>query len=151
MSTASLGLLAFIASRGYEQRLHEELRTAGFEATVAQFRLAARIDEDGSRLTDLARAAQVTKQTAGFLVDQLERDGYVERHPDPTDARARLVKLAPRGVAAQRTARSAEQRLDAEWAEALGPDGVAALRDALERLRPLLDPYLDRADAAAGA
>lgn len=144
MSTASLGLLAFIAARGYEQRLHDELREAGFEATVAQFRLAARIDEDGSRLTDLARAAQVTKQTAGFLVDQLERDGYVERHPDPADARARLVKLAPRGRAAQQAARQAEQRLDAEWAEILGGDGALALRDSLERLRPHLDPYAPR-------
>lgn len=141
MSTASLGLLAFIAARGYEQRLYEELRRAGFTATVAQFRLAARIDEGGSRLSDLAVAAQVTKQTAGFLVDQLERNGYVERHPDPSDARARLIRLAPRGLAAQGAARAAEQRLDAEWADHLGPDAVAALRSALERLRPLVDPY----------
>ena len=39
---------------------------------------------EGSRLTDLAAQAQVTKQTAGELVDQLERRGYVERVPDPS-------------------------------------------------------------------
>jgi MarR family len=45
-------------------------------------------DRPGTRLTVLAEAARITKQTAGALVDQLERSGYVVRRPDPTDARA---------------------------------------------------------------
>ena len=59
---------------------------------------------DGTRLTELAAAAQVTKQTAGSLVDQLERAGYARRTPDPADARARLVRLAERGELARRLA-----------------------------------------------
>jgi hypothetical protein len=47
----------------------------------------------GARITDLAERAQVTKQTAGFLVDQLERAGYVRRVPDPRDARASATQL----------------------------------------------------------
>lgn len=66
----------------------------------------ARIGPDGSRVTQLAEQAQITKQTAGFLVDQLERGGYVCRVPDPADARARLVRLAPRGQAAVAVARA---------------------------------------------
>ena len=61
-------------------------------------RIAARIDPGGSRITRLAAAAQVTKQTAGFLVEQLEAAGYVEKVPDPTDGRARLVRLTPRAL-----------------------------------------------------
>ena len=60
----------------------------------------ARIAPEWSRLTDLAEQAQITKQSAGFLIDQLERAGYVHRTPDPTDARARLVSIAPRGAEA---------------------------------------------------
>jgi hypothetical protein len=54
-----------------------------------------------TRLTELAEQARITKQTAGFLVDQLARTGYVRRVPDPSDARARLVRIAERGAAAQ--------------------------------------------------
>jgi DNA-binding MarR family transcriptional regulator len=60
--------------------------------------VAQRIGPDGTRLTELAEAAQVTKQTAGFLVDQLERAGYVERVPDPRDAGAKLIRLATRSA-----------------------------------------------------
>ena len=94
----NLGLLLFIPYRALEDRVFAALAAAGFDDfTPAQARVFQRIGPDGTRLTELAQAAQITKQTAGFLVDQLERAGYVERTPDPTDARARLVRpAAPR-------------------------------------------------------
>ncbi len=94
----NLGLLCFYPSRAMEARLLAELAAAGFDdITPAQGRIAARIGPAGTRLTDLAEQALVTKQTAGHLVDQLERAGYVRRDPDPTDKRARLVRMAERG------------------------------------------------------
>ena len=118
------------------------VRSAGFDdITVAQARLFARIGPDGTRLTDLAEQAQVTKQTAGFLVDQLERAGYVRRVPDPADARARLVQIAPRGQAAVVVARAAEAQVEAEWTQHLGSQGAGQLRRALTRLREITDPY----------
>ncbi|QIK74269.1 MarR family winged helix-turn-helix transcriptional regulator [Nocardioides piscis] len=135
-------LLMFIVQRHAEQRIWAHLAENGFEMTPAQGRLAARVDEGGSRLTTLAEAAGVTKQTAGFLVDQLERAGYVERVPDPTDGRARLVRIASRGRAAQACAREMEQRIEAEFAEHLGPRRTRELRRALEALREVTDPYL---------
>ena len=111
------------------------------DITLAQARLAAQIAEDGSRLTDLAERAQITKQSAGFLVDQLEKAGYVQRVPDPSDARARLIKFAERGYAVQRRARKEEQVVLAEWQRHLGPRRMAALQDALTALREITDPY----------
>lgn len=135
----------FVAVRHLETRVLDHLRTGGFEdLTLAQGRIAARVGPDGTRLTELAAAAQVTKQTAGFLVDQLERAGYVERRPDPTDARARLVCLAQRGLRAQRRAREMEERVESEWEAHLGPDRMAALRDALLDLREITDPWAVR-------
>lgn len=135
----------FVAVRHVENRVVEHLRTGGFDdLTLAQARVAARIGPDGTRLTDLAAAAQVTKQTAGFLVDQLEQAAYVERRPDPTDARARLVCLADRGCRARSRAREVEQLIETEWELHLGPRRMRALRDALAGLRELTDPYLDR-------
>jgi DNA-binding MarR family transcriptional regulator len=77
------------------------------------------------------RRALITKQTAGFLVDQLERAGYVRRVPDPRDARARLVQIAERGRAA----------VEAEWTAYLGEQATTQLRHALARLRDITDPY----------
>lgn len=75
----------------------------------------------GIRVTDLAEQAGVTKQTAGYLVDQLERAGYVRRVPDPTDARARLVQIADRGLAVREVARATEAIVEAEWAASTLP------------------------------
>jgi DNA-binding MarR family transcriptional regulator len=137
------GLLMAIAARHVEERIFDHLHAGGFaDLTLAQGRVAARIGPDGTRLTELAAAAQVTKQTAGFLVDQLERAGYVERRPDPTDARARLVCLAERGLRAQARARESERAIEREWEEYLGDRRYRALRDALVALRGITDPFL---------
>jgi DNA-binding MarR family transcriptional regulator len=137
----------FVAQRHLEQRVITALHEQGHsDFTLAQARVAARIARDGTRLTDLAAGAQVTKQTAGFLVDQLEAAGYVERRPDPADGRARLVVLSRRGRAVQRKARAVEDQVEAEWAAHLGPRRTAALKDALVRLREVTDPFADQDD-----
>ena len=142
MAPLNTGLLMFIAQRHVEMRVLEHLRERGYDdITVAQGRLAARLSDDGMRLTDLAAAAQVTKQTAAFLVGQLERAGYVERRPDPTDGRAQLICIAERGRAVQREARVVERQVDAEWTHHLGADRMAALREALLDLREITDPW----------
>jgi DNA-binding MarR family transcriptional regulator len=138
----NLGLLCYIAYRAMESGVLEALEAAGYgDLTAAQGRIAARIGPAGSRVTELAEQAGVTKQTAGFLVDQLERSGYVERVPDPSDARARLVRFAPRGKAAVAVAREAEVRIEATWSRHLGKRGTAQLRRALTGLREITDPY----------
>jgi DNA-binding MarR family transcriptional regulator len=138
----NLALLCFIAYRAMENRVLHDLAAAGFgDVTAAQGRVFARIDPDGTRITDLAERAQVTKQTAGFLVDQLERTGYVRRVPDPRDARARLVQIAERGRAAVEIARKTEAGVEAEWTRHLGRASATQFRRALTRLREITDPY----------
>lgn len=138
----NLGLLCFVAYRAMESRVMEAVQAAGFDdVTVAQARVFARIGPKGSRITELAEQARVTKQTAGFLVDQLEKAGYVRRVPDPDDARARLVQIAPRGQAVVAVARRAEAAVEAEWTRHLGTAATAQLRRSLTRLREITDPY----------
>ncbi|MFI6366421.1 MarR family winged helix-turn-helix transcriptional regulator [Nocardia sp. NPDC050630] len=138
----NVGLLMFIAYRSMEDRIFADLAESGYDdVTVAQGRLAARIGADGSRVTELAEQAQVTKQTAGFLVDQLERAGYVRRVPDPSDGRARLVVLSERGVKMAAYANSVADRIEAEWATHLGAQRMRQLRDIMARLREITDPY----------
>jgi DNA-binding MarR family transcriptional regulator len=138
----NLGLLLFIPYRAMENRIIASLAAHGFDdVTLAQARVFQRIDPEGSRLTRLAEAAQVSKQTAGFLVDQLEAAGYVRRVPDPSDKRARLVVVAPRGEQAAAVANKAVAAVEAEWAAHLGRRSLTQLRSALEALREITDPY----------
>ena len=138
----NLGLLLFIPYRALENRVFSALAAAGFDDfTPAQARIFQRIGPDGTRLTELAQAAQVTKQTAGFLIDQLERAGYVERTPDPTDARARLVRVADRGAAAVPVGAAVIAEIEAEWTAHIGTQRMTQLRQTLNRLRDITDPH----------
>ncbi|UMG91334.1 MarR family transcriptional regulator [Nocardioides sp. TF02-7] len=135
-------LLMFVGYRYAEDRIFRSMVEAGFdELTLPQARLFARVQEGGTRLTDLADAAQVTKQTAGYLVEQLERAGYVERVADPADARARLVRASARGEEARAAARVVERQIEDEWTAYLGVRRMRALREALTLLREVTDPF----------
>lgn len=135
-------LLMFIAARAASDQIFDAVQQAGFDdVTIAQSRLSMGIDPEGTRVSVLAERAQVAKQTATALVDKLERAGYVERVPDPTDGRARLVRMTSRGQAVIPVARAEEARIEAEWEAHLGPRRMAQLRDALVALRDLTDPY----------
>lgn len=138
----NVGVLLFVSYRAMENRVFQAIADAGFtDLTSAQARLLQRVAPDGSRLTSLAEQAQVTKQTAGFLVDQLEGAGYVERTPDPRDARARLIRIAGRGLAVQPVADAVVREVEAQWSAHLGETQWAAMRDALIRLREITDPF----------
>ncbi|QLY29915.1 MarR family transcriptional regulator [Nocardia huaxiensis] len=138
----NVALLMYIAHRSMETRIHEAVaRAGGFDITIAQGRLAGQIGPEGTRLTELADRAQITKQTASFLVDQLEKAGCVERVPDPGDGRARLIRLSARGQEMADHANTIAAQIEKEWTEHLGPRRMTQLREALERLREITDPY----------
>jgi DNA-binding MarR family transcriptional regulator len=134
--------LMFIGHRAVEARVMAALAAAGADdITLAQSRLLQRLDPRGIRLTDLAEQARVTKQTAGALVDQLERAGYVVRAADPSDARARLVVLSDKGMDLCRTAWVEVTKVEQEWREHLGDTKFQQMHDALLALREITDPY----------
>lgn len=135
------GLLLFYPYRAMEARVLARLRDAGYDVTPAQGRVFARIGPSGTRLSDLAAQAQVTKATAGFIVDQLERSGMVARVPDPDDGRARLVTITDKGAAAARLAAEEVAEVEAEWTAHVGERRMTDLRRTLRRLREITDPW----------
>ena len=138
----NIGLLCFIVQRAMEDRVLADIAAAGFDdVTIAQARVLARVSSKGTRITELAERARVSKQTVTFMVDQLERAGYVRRVPDPSDARARLVVFADRGLAAQQVARRAEAVVQEEWTRHLGRRATTRLHQILTQLREITDPY----------
>ena len=136
-----LATLMFVSYRAMDERVRQAMRDAGYDVTVAQARLAQRIAEEGTRLTELADRAGVTKQTASLIVAALEREGLVERVPDPADGRARLIQLSSRGRQAAQRAMEVVIGVESEWTAHLGPELTERLREALVRLREITDPY----------
>ena len=94
----------------------------------------------GSRLTDLAEQARLTKQAMMSMVDDLEERGYVRRVPDPNDSRAKLVRLTASGRRAAAECRRAVQALEQRTRRLLGDRSYDGLRDALELLSEPIEP-----------
>ena len=138
----STATLMFVAHRAVETRVHDALRENGFaDLTAAQVRIAQRLSPLGIRVTDLAEQARVTKQTAGALVDELVRNGYVARKPDQSDARARLVVLTARGRKLCAAAAREIDAIETRWRDHLGAETYDQMRAALQNLREITDPY----------
>lgn len=94
----------------------------------------AQISPEGSRLTELARKADMTPQAMGELVDELVDMGYVVRRPDPADGRAKLIVLTKRGRDAVAAGRQTIEGIEEQLTEILGERGHRELRRLLSRL-----------------
>lgn len=115
--------------------LHVRLAGAGYGEIRPTHGCVFRfVPAEGMRLTELAARAEITKQTCGEIVSELEALGYLERIPDPDDRRAKIIRLTDRGVAAQTEARRVFAEIETEWADRFGAERIAALRDLLEQI-----------------
>jgi DNA-binding MarR family transcriptional regulator len=94
---------------------------------------------EGSRITDIAKAQDVTKNAVGQLVTELEDLGYVERVPDPDDGRAKIVRYTRKGRALIDDAARIAERLDAEIEAIVGTRRLAQLRSTLADICRHLD------------
>ncbi len=92
------------------------------------------VREDGLRLTRLAELAGITKQSAGEIVDDLVKRGYVERTPDPADKRAKLICLTDRGREAQATGFALFAEVERRWIERYGAERWQEMRSLLEEI-----------------
>lgn len=137
----NVGRLLNNAVRSFETRVFELLSEAGHaEARLTHLHLTRNLDASGTRMTEIARRAGVTKQAIGELIVQCEELGLIKRVSDPTDARAKLVKFTERGLEWLEAFRSALQRAEAEMQDELG-----SLR--LDGLKAALKAYADAYDA----
>jgi DNA-binding MarR family transcriptional regulator len=107
---------------------------AGFPQKPSHSAVFAQIRPDGSRLSDLARGANMTPQAMGELVDELEELGYVVRRPHPTDRRAKLIVLTPKGRDCIAAGITTIQDLEGKIADILGDRGRSDLRRLLRKL-----------------
>jgi DNA-binding MarR family transcriptional regulator len=114
------------------KQVQRALFSAGYsDLSPAHFNLFPHLSTAGRRLTSLAEAHQVTKQSMGYLIDYLEERGYVERVPDPADRRARLVRLTSRGRELSRITGGILRQIESRSARRLGEPRMLQLRELL--------------------
>lgn len=130
-----VGRLLLRAHRDFSSRAIAKLRERGYgELTLSHLSLLPHLDAAGTRTTVLAERGGMTKQGMGQLVIDLERQGYLERNPDPTDGRAVLVTFSDQGTKLLDDALAVTGEVEAEYAAALGPERMAQFRDMLATL-----------------
>lgn len=140
-----LGVLLRTGWHGFLDELFARLAADGFEdLRPAHAPVFQHLERGGTRIGVLAERAQMTNQSMGYLVDALERRGYVERRPDPVDRRAALVVVTDRGRAQIAAARRHIADIEREWEQRIGPQRMTALREALEELALSLHGDTDR-------
>ena len=115
--------------------LHERLSDEGFpEIRPGHGRVFRFIEPDGSRLTDIAERAGLTKQAMGEMVSDLEQLGHVQRASCPDDGRAKIIHLTERGRQAVAAAERIFADIEARWAKRVGERRMATLRATLTEL-----------------
>jgi DNA-binding MarR family transcriptional regulator len=130
-----IGLLLRLVYQHYSEDIHAALVEAGFgdirptHANVFPF-----VPPEGITVTELAELARVRKQTMAQAVEQLERAGYVERRPNPSDRRSRLVFLTERGASVRPVTHTTASRVEEHWAGLTSPEELEALRGSLVHL-----------------
>ena len=120
-------------TRGFTRLADEGLREFGF--AVGQLPVLVSLkNRKALSQAELARIAQVEQPSMAQLLARMERDGLVERVPDPQDGRSRLISLTP--LAAKRLPK-AKALMDAHAQNALAdfsPEETAQLTALLKRL-----------------
>jgi DNA-binding MarR family transcriptional regulator len=139
--TSHIGPLLRDPALTLNELVSEGLAARGFsDFRPAHGTIGQHIADGGSRVTELAELAQVSKPTIVYLVNDLERLGYLERVPDPDDGRAKLVRFTERGAQAQQAGREIVAQVERDWAELLGTEEYEALKRLLGRLHEALWP-----------
>lgn len=130
-----IGALLRFGLHEIRSRIYDGVRAAGFDdvrpAHVTLFRWPG---PDGRRPSEVAADAQISKQRVNDLLRDLERLGYLGLIDDPTDSRARIIRLSARGKRLHKTAVDIHATIEGEWARTIGPRHYERLRQTLAQL-----------------
>jgi DNA-binding MarR family transcriptional regulator len=124
-----LTLLLMLGSRTIIDDLHQRLAQLGYNDVRPAHGFAfQRIAPDGATGNELAEFLDITKQAASEMVDYLEKHGYVQRQPHPTDRRGKIVILTDRGWSCLQDSAAILSYLGAQWTSVIGSQRMEELQ-----------------------
>jgi DNA-binding MarR family transcriptional regulator len=116
-----LGTLSARLLFAVQDELYERLEAAGHgELTRLHGAVIAHLDEAGTRATELARRSGRHKQVIGRIVDELEALGYVKRHAEDSDRRAKPIVPTERGRDVMRLSDEIVHDIERRMAQTIG-------------------------------
>ena len=129
----TLGALLRLSYGSIQKEVYGALAARGFpEIRPAHSAVFRHLGPGGSRLTTLAERAGMTKQSMAYLVEGLQAAGHLRSLPDPSDGRARIVRLTARGEAVVAALLALSAEAEARVAERIGERRAGRMRRALE-------------------
>jgi DNA-binding MarR family transcriptional regulator len=137
----AIGALLRLAWQDVRERIYEGVLEDGYtdlsRAHVLLFRWPV---IDGLRPSELAARNQLSKQTINDLLKDLEKRGYLKRSLDPTDGRARIVRLTERGWNLTQVISDMSFATEREWAQVIGKTRYDEFRSTLCELVSYTSP-----------
>lgn len=124
--------LAFLAD-DFRERIRQGLRQRGHHLQTAHTKVLVHLDITGTRLTDLALRAGISKQAMGKLVDELEKLDYICRDPH-SDGRAKTIQFTTKG---RKLLKDSSAIVEETWRHYAGQFGERRLRKFRDELNDL--------------
>jgi DNA-binding MarR family transcriptional regulator len=135
MTQPAVSRMLMEAFRALDREIEEALLDRGAsDLSPGQARALLLVDRAGTRLTEIATRAGVTKQAMMQVVDELQAAGCLRRTPDPEDGRAKVVRLTAKGVRQRARARQAVASVEVRIRRRLGTRRYEALEAVLQEL-----------------
>ena len=139
-----IGALLRLPWEAARRRLLDGLHAAGFtDLNASHLTILLYPGPQGLRPSDLAAERQMSRQAVNYLLGQVEELGYLERRSDPDDQRSKRIALTPRGRRAGAVMRQSIVDLEQEWANELGAERFAELKELLTDLGALVAAHPD--------
>ncbi|GAB2505585.1 MarR family winged helix-turn-helix transcriptional regulator [Nocardia heshunensis] len=126
------GILLGQAYSAFVLELHARLGERGHAVLGASYGFVLRaLAENALTASQLAERLGITAQGAAKVVDEMVKQGYVERRPDPVDKRAKQLHLSDRGLDMLATVREFHAAYERDLIARVGADQVATVRTIL--------------------
>jgi len=134
-SGAELALLLLGGFHTMVDEVHVELAKRGHKGVRPAHEFALRaVDAGADTASELGRRLSVTKQAAAQTIAALEEFGYVDREPDPADARRKRVRVTPRGRELMTVGSALFDDVRSRWSARIGPEQLETLETHLAQL-----------------
>jgi len=129
------GVPLWRTSHAFVSLMMARYRALGYDdLTPAHTGLLPHLDVEGTRQTELALRAGISKQAVGQMIADLETRGYVKRVPDPVDGRARIVRYTAKGRRFVRDGWQIKRDLHERCRDIVGAKDFDAFLQTVERL-----------------
>ncbi len=130
-----IGRLLLLARRDFLARIERKVREGGHDVMPDSWHaMLPFIDLEGTRSSQLAQRAGISKQAVGKIVRELEAQQLLKRAPDPEDGRSFLVQFTERGIERLQLVHRLIEQIEREYEAMLGVQQMHALRRSLRRI-----------------